>query len=319
MVCYHKIVVYALATLCGMVFIAPTCHGIDSLLQWYNRPFTVLTIAPEEPANMLNLAAKFRSSVFVLLAPAPIVIKGLYDEKPENVIALDQQASLWALHRLGECEHFDVTFAPRLFEIFGENWRCALHTMLSLTDYTLFYVPKNYLHSETAVYLKSLGAILVEGNKRLYMVYRPKTALIRKTWFNPRRSEFTIVSTFSEKKLVKHDHRSQHDIVTPWIPGINLVTFKVCSGVYPSTETIKNSVKELAYEDHTDWGAYNMIVQGTRVMLIDIHGSMDEHYPKRERPERLNSIVAWLDINDIRKMESYYWKHITAKYCSMDR
>ena len=56
---------------------------------------------------------------------------------------------------------------------------------------------------------------------------------------------------------------------TQWLTGINLLTFKMLHGVYPSNERIKKSLKKLKNVVHNDWTINNMIIQGNKISLID--------------------------------------------------
>ena len=55
-----------------------------------------------------------------------------------------------------------------------------------------------------------------------------------------------------------------------WIPGLNLLTFKMYSGIFPVTDVIKREVANRKFVSHTDWNVHNMVVSGNSIQMIDV-------------------------------------------------
>ncbi len=77
--------------------------------------------------------------------------------------------------------------------------------------------------------------------------------------------ELTIESDFEKKFLFN----KRKGFRTVWTPGINLTTFKNFNGIYPEKEVIVQEIKRLNETDHPDFNLWNMIINGSRLSMID--------------------------------------------------
>ena len=226
-----------------------------------------------------------------------------------NLLFLNRAVNADDLQRLSECEHFDVVLALGVLDRCGQNWFSIAESLLNMGDNLLVTLSGN--DNEVYLYLKTQGAQeLVElPYSTLYSIEKEKTKLKRKHWMKPltesSNTEFCIKSTYHEKKLLKNYNNQ----VIDWIPGINLLTFKMYSGIFPVTDVIKREVANQKFVSHTDWNVHNMVVRGNSIQMIDV---ADPRYPDRicsytkEREKRYNLIMKWLDLGTISEIESFY-------------
>lgn len=82
-----------------------------------------------------------------------------------------------------------------------------------------------------------------------------------------------MVSTFTEKKLIKEKRKPAGKSITDWHAGINLYTFKKLHGAYPTTNEIRNMLMPLGSIAHNDLRIFNIILQGKKVVPIDCNES----------------------------------------------
>ena len=113
----------------------------------------------------------------------------------------------------------------------------------------------------------------------------------------------------------KVDYPANTHQVSDWIPGINLLTFKMCQGAYPTPEMLKEELSVIRDPSHNDWMINNMIVQGNKIELIDYNDPthnpggpgggnnalIDELYINHSR---------LMDLNDPVKIEHYFWNYL---------
>ncbi len=78
--------------------------------------------------------------------------------------------------------------------------------------------------------------------------------------------------------------------VSAWLPGINLMTFKMLNGKIPSFEQLENEVIRLFKVPHVDWMPNNMIVQGNNVSLIDFEDPNGSE-PRTVRTQHMLDLV----------------------------
>ena len=108
----------------------------------------------------------------------------------------------------------------------------------------------------------------------IFYSYKKKTQLERARFtqtFKPSeaRPTYRITSDFSTKSFSKGPLFKP----TPWIHGINMVTFVMCSGVYPTDVMIRKRIAALrnAHLEHNDLVIGNIIMQGDKLIPIDFN------------------------------------------------
>ena len=83
---------------------------------------------------------------------------------------------------------------------------------------------------------------------------------------------YTVKSTFETKMFIKKDNYAPFlTYTTDWIPGINFLSFAMLNGSYPDRKTLSEHIPISL--THADWALNNMIIQGSRIKLIDF----DDH------------------------------------------
>lgn len=309
---------------------------IKPFLQLYKRPFTMLDIGAAQGYHSLRAAWEFPDSVFVMLEgnnPAypyqgdQLLSICKCNTELNNIIHLNKDLYLNDLIRLGECEHFDVVLVLNILHWLGDEWESAADALLYLGDNIIIETPPAHESARCKniiQYLESLGAEKIAevprhvANKKspMYLLKSDKAkTLKRSTWItSPEISsirEYIIISDFSEKKLRKLDvtHEPYTEVIMPWDPGINLMTFKMYNGAYPLAETLKEALYRLKDEPHNDWRPNNFIVQGSCLKMIDynsIYFSNEALLPTTYA--RYNKMLKLMEETDPKKIVALFYK-----------
>jgi len=103
--------------------------------------------------------------------------------------------------------------------------------------------------------------------------------------------------------------------VCRWEPGINLVTFLMYDGAYPTRKEIKIALKTLKNRIHNDWTVNNMILQGKKLKLVDWNDPVHDLARGRRYSRKLfKAHLHLLDLKDPKEIENYFWKKLIANY-----
>jgi hypothetical protein len=76
---------------------------------------------------------------------------------------------------------------------------------------------------------------------------------------------YVLQSSFTEKKFYKEPSC----VTSDWLPGINLATFSMLYGVYPTNVMLYKQLQAFKEIEHNDLVLANIIVQGDALKLID--------------------------------------------------
>jgi len=124
----------------------------------------------------------------------------------------------------------------------------------------------------------SIGRIPYDSSSTVatcYFLEHHKEYLKRAHWTRKHTRKYRIKSTFKAKSLFKKNKE------TEWHKGINLLTFKMLNGVYPSLDKIKNKLDKFKKIKHSDIRIFNMIIQGETIVPIDFtFGNRPPENPK---------------------------------------
>ncbi|MBT3455517.1 tetratricopeptide repeat protein [bacterium] len=266
---------------------------IKDFVAKYNRPITVLDFGASEGYFSFRLARNFKDSVFVMLEPKRILCDLCkLNHEIENVIFLQKAANVSDLLRLGECEHFDVVLALSVVHWFGPLWKEAVDAVLALGDNIIIDVPPAgdsgaigaKYHKDLNDYLDKKGKVIAKGQRHTtshlkllsntYLIEQKKEDIKKVHWLwddhREKKDFYKIESSFDTKSLLKPDLNDfPNRYRVQWLPGINLVTFKMLNGVYPTQDMIEKQM--LSFQDvlAKDFKLYNLIVQGNNLALID--------------------------------------------------
>lgn len=266
------------------------CHTryniVQSVLKQFQRPFTMLDIGASQGYYSFRTAFDYQESVCVLIETDffPLAGTQLFDLCKantilKNIIYLNTSLTNDKIKRLGECENFDVILAMNvLHHIEPNNWRETADLIMKLGKWVIFETPPSEDHtkkSDIEKYIEAKGAIALGKAPRhcsqtgamatIYLVKSTEDQQIKSNVYYTglRDDTYAIISTTEEKYLIKHNSKIL------WVPGINLVTFKMLDGVYPEAETLCKALDDAVDYNHTDWSFCNMILQGPKIAMID--------------------------------------------------
>lgn len=322
------------------------CHTryqvIQQLLDQYQRPFTLLDIGAAQGYYSLRTAYDY-DAVCVMIESNnesyPFNGDQLLDickanKQLNNIIFLNKLFTPDDLQHLSECEHFDVVLAMNILHRFGDRWREVADAIFNMADHAIVEIPpqetivseeQNQLRQEIEDYILAKGGCILGSAPRhtsdttahLYLVSSGPKYLQRKTWLLSKNqdNDYIIESSFTEKKLTKPVYWPPKATQTiSWIPGINLLTFKMCNGAHPSKEMLKKSLLLLKDEPHTDWTINNMVVQGNQLAWVDKDDSSRGHNailkPTGFSEERLQAHMELMDLDDPKQIEHCFWHYL---------
>ena len=316
---------------------------IKRYLDKYNRPFTMLDIGASQGYYSFKAAYNY-DAVCVMIEgdnPAyPMVGRQLLDlcnanTELDNIILLNKKIVPNDLQRLSECEHFDVVLAMNIIHWFKDDWQKVIDAILNMGDIVIIETPPeepitteehNALRKTIIDYITALKPFASYKVPRhtsdtfstMYVIKKNGKYLKRKTWISRKilpENSHQVISTYKKKKLVKQVDWPPDCIKTSrWLPGINLITFKMYQGSYPTKVTIKESLSKLRNSDHNDWTINNMILQGNRLVLIDHNDPT--HSPggigggRICTPEVFQKHLEIIDIDDPREFANYFWSKL---------
>ena len=92
-----------------------------------------------------------------------------------------------------------------------------------------------------------------------------------------------------------------------WNKGINLITFKMLNGTYPSKGALKRALFNARDFSSTDWMPHNMIVQGDTLKLIDNHDPQAKGF-WRCNDKLFDAISNWIDIDKPNDIGAMFWE-----------
>lgn len=294
-------------------------QAITTFLNCYQRPFTILDIGAKEDGCSFKTAYDYNAvCVMTKSQDDSNQLLNSCNNHPElnNIILLNKIFTFNDLEHLSECEHFDLILAFDLFRDFGDQWEVVINTILNLGDYIIVEVllqnfdAINYLKEKGGCLLTSIPHQLPENQTVLYLIQSKKKYLQRKTWLRSKMkaNNYCIDSSFFHKQLTKPISWPKNSYQTcTWLPGINLLTFKMCNGAYPTKEMLKKSLSCINDTSHSDWLINNMILQGNKLVTID---GNDESCRAFFSNDLLKSHQELIDIDDPLQVEHYFWNKL---------
>jgi len=309
-------------------------EAVKKLLKKYTRSFTFMELWADHGDLTFAVATKYNAAC-IMQEPenADLILKVCKDHTEiKNVVLLKDDLSIDDLVRFGECEHIDVTFFPDMSHKFSD-WKDAIDAALTFGDYTILEAPsKNSpLQEKVESYMKEKGgellarpeAHLADAAGAIYQFTINKKYLIRRRWnYNKEQQvgEYTLKSSFAEKKLIKEKKRPAGYAVTDWSAGINLFTFKKLHGIHPSKETIRKMLIPLSTIKHNDLRIFNLIIQGEKLVPIDCDENGRVHSAKELLPFILSQF-RYKNLNLVQAFEAedtYLEAIDNAIYCTKE-
>lgn len=277
-------------------------ESFKKLLKQYQRPFTMLELFAGN-GNLSFTVAKKYNAVCVMLESNnenDLLKRCLNHSELENIVLITRACSIADLARLGECEHFDIVFAPNIAHYYAD-WQGATKALLTFGDYVILQAPpydstlkiavENFFISHGGQKIAMPPEKLRSKTGDIYLFIKNKDSLKRRRWdySKPQKpGEYKIVSTFSEKTLIKRKEKPKGETISSWCPGINLWTFKKLNGAYPTHTMIRDMIQPMADLQHNDLHVFNLIIQGKHLEPIDGNEKDRNHSIQKLLPELLN-------------------------------
>jgi len=247
---------------------------IKTLLDQYKRPITILEVGDHAAEVALPIAQQYNKSTVVTILTnsdrAQEIVDGVVARDISNVVVMNPPVlEPFSLTMLGKCEHFDVVIAHDI-GLLDKDMMTTMRNILQLGDHAFVILSSQEVKKlGTAIFGDVVPVVVpLEGDKFLYCFETPKTNLMFSRWAHTMHDQdklrnYAIKSDFSEKKLCKATGESS------WLKGINLVTFIMLQGIFPTDKMIRQSLRSFKYIDHNDLVVANMIVQGSAIIPID--------------------------------------------------
>ncbi len=238
---------------------------VMQVIQTFKRPITVLEIGRTALPYSTALSGTSRAIFVGILTDADPtdLIRKFVAEKIHTVTILHPTTlSHNDIETLGRCEHFDVVIVHDMPGVPFQSSR-LVEALIRLGDYV-------FLQKVHPFVLECRNHHIPEVSQDYFLSHIPKRKLdlARFTQRLVRGSTGTyrIKSSLTEKFFVKNGKS------VPWIEGINLVTFTMLKGVYPADPSIRGQLIELVkkYPEHNDFVLGNVIVQGDKLIPIDL-------------------------------------------------
>lgn len=252
---------------------------LTTLLGNYTRPITILEIGVDAVFYTRAIADHYDSTNIVLLLHK--LCSGEHrkiEQEYDNVVLLNpRRMTLEKLRTLGRCEHFDVVIMHgipsglKTDHVLQQEWRTTIDLVLALGDFVFIEIPANASLYKTYLEYKKGHSVSVSKTV-LYRFDMQKKGLDIARWnlaHMPSESQprYPIMSNFHEKIYYKKDVPQG----TPWLKGINLLTFLMLGGISPCEELIARDIEAMRSTKHNDLIIGNMIIQGNKVIPIDLN------------------------------------------------
>lgn len=243
--------------------------AIKQLLDQYARPITIAFLSND--AHLPFIVAQHHPAVCVIIdkdtdrALEQSCYRHIYNR---STILLKTDISPTTVRHLGECEHIDVCFVSSFLHQHTIDWqkKSAISAAKTLAEYCLIEsTPHTY-----EILLKDGGQpIATYQNHTLFLFHNPKTYLARRSWFKKAETNamYNVESDFVIKNFVKK--KTGVPVVTPWLAGINLQSFRELNGVFPSKSRIRDLLYTLRDIKHNDLFIFNLVIQGDKIVPID--------------------------------------------------
>lgn len=267
-------------------------EALKPLIKNYERAWTFLELWGKTGDLSFKIASKFVQAVCVVAESENSA--HLFDEckrhSLQNLLAVKNDLTLNNLIDLSDCEHIDCTFAPDFTLSFTQDWQKAVDAVLNMGDFVIIEAPSSKSSNQKFVeaYFEEKGGKIIANPPThlqsavgpIYLFEVHKKHLLKRYWQYHKKirlGEYTILSNFKEKKLIKNKKKPKEHAIVDWVPGINLFTFKKLAGLWPEKDEIIKMILPMATIDHNDFRISNLIIQGLKIEPIDGWGKGQGH------------------------------------------
>lgn len=297
---------------------------IDTFAQQYNRPFTVVEFQGGDRVELLCLLNHYQDRMtFVLYHMDSVTPRyNLWSLYGNLVVLCPPTTSLSMLKTFSQCEQPDLIVVHNIPDhykkMFGEYLEqflqigdyCAID--FSSTDHDLMQkYTSDVRHIKTVPHQTDSGAFLMFETQKKGLTQARWTSKIKRK--NPERVRYRVRSDFKHKTMVKDI--DFHPIESQWQRGINLITFVMLYGIYPTDTTILRQVKLLKSIKHNDLVMGNLLIQGRRLMPIDFNDKR-----RNIRTDAcINALLKVFELHDMRKQSPELFMSTYKKFVKIDR
>ena len=262
---------------------------ITKFCKQYTRPFSVLDIGAAEGYFTHRLASEFEGNFTAVEADGGRALLNTCEKNDNSkVFLLQKRFNLEDLKKMAEVHYFDVILALNVVHHFDEPFQEVLDTIMSMCSYCFFEHPDPKEDKKT-INFERVGQEKLDLDKysvkylidtdrwdsisrKLYLLENKEVKKITRRYANGRKYEegegIVINSSFGELS-VNYLHREEE---RPWHLGMNLRTFLLNNGVYPSFDKIFQYIDECDIDSNNklgDLGAHNLILDDNKVVAID--------------------------------------------------
>jgi hypothetical protein len=242
--------------------------AIEAILNNYKRPITILEIGANNAPYAYSLSKHYKGTCVAMMQEnaTALVDKIVTKARPNLVVLNPQFITHTLLNRFGQCEHIDVVIVHDIVLLGDKNITTLLQPILRLGNHIFVELPQSYVEQLPEEMQKP--QIIARLNEELLCYFcMERTDLRLPRWdanFDEKRA-YKIQSNFQKKKLYK----PLLDTTVEWIPGINLITFVMTRGIYPTDKMIRKSLNSFKNIKHNDLVLGNIVVQGAQIVPID--------------------------------------------------
>lgn len=243
-------------------------RAIATLLDNYTRPITLLDVHPTTTMPF-HLAATY-DGVFVMVdsSSSDELLNTCRHSALSNIVLVRNSLQPHTLELLGECEHFDVVIACDFVHRCGNVWQETIEKLLELGNHLFIEIPSSCTKIKQYLLKKEAMVVATRSHNELFLISKEKKHLKRRSWnFQNTVANYKITSTFTTKQM--HKTKGPRATTTPWLPGINLLTFRQMNGIYPEHGELRSLIKPFVHANHNDVCIVNLIIQGKKLVLID--------------------------------------------------
>jgi hypothetical protein len=259
-------------------FIENLYKRIANLCREFKRPLSVLAIGAPSGDITLRLAEEFEGAFMAIDDPQLLQSFRVADNK--KAMLLNKVVDLSDLIGLKEVQYFDVVLIFDKIHSFGAPHQKALNVIMSMCSHCFVWHEGdlNLTGHESLCLFVSCGT-----RRGLWKLNNTAPNTIDRNWFKTGTAYtgnkgITVSSDFA-KVEIKYRHRDEH---RDWIPGIDLKSFLLLGGVYPTKQQILSSIDSLD-GNFKDLGPHNLILNGRKLCVID----QDDYEDPVNTPQKL--------------------------------
>jgi hypothetical protein len=250
---------------------------ISQELTDFQRPYTLVKIGTDNLNIIDDLGC--HQATKILFSEKQGFLKNEFD------VILPSPISLEDWEKLTDSEFFDVIILSNFHGGLIDDWQKKLQKIVSLGYLTFVVIPPRFrdlkdrkkLIEKMLVDTKDLSYEILESEKmkifqsQLLVVRKEKKRLLKNHVLGKNNPLITYQITVDKKQAIfqKFYHEKNILVETPYLPGINLLTFLYFNGIKPSSEFLKEGILKIRYQPHSDFMPHNMIIDKQGLKLID--------------------------------------------------